>query len=169
MLMVEKFEVFEASNFDSDLQAQYPSIRSYVGIGLDDKNAQIRLSVDPNGIQTMVFRAGKQSEFMEPYSQDGSVYAVYNSSRSKGKLPFTCSTEDHAVINDINPQALKASNGVLKTLRLALSCNGEYANYFGATSSLQVANVLAAYNATMTRVNGVFEKDFAVHMNIVAL
>ena len=165
---MEKFEVFEASNFDSDLQAQYPSIRSYVGIGLDDKNAQIRLSVDPNGIQTMVFRAGKQSEFMEPYSQDGSVYAVYNSSRSKGKLPFTCSTEDHAVINDINPQALRANNGVLKTLRLALSCNGEYANYFGATSSAQVANVLAAFNATMTRVNGVFENDFAVHMNIVA-
>jgi subtilisin-like proprotein convertase family protein len=165
---MEKFEVFEASNFEAALQAQYPNIRSYVGIGLDDKNALIRLSVDSSGIQTMVFRAGKQSEFMEPYSQDGSVYAVYNSSRNKGKLPFTCSTEDHALINDINVQTLRANNGVLKTLRLALSCNGEYANYFGATSSAQVANVLAAYNATMTRVNGVFEKDFAVHMNIVA-
>ncbi|WP_339838976.1 reprolysin-like metallopeptidase [uncultured Flavobacterium sp.] len=166
--IMEKFEVFEASNFEAALQAQYPNIRSYIGIGLDDKNAQIRLSFDPSGIQTMVFRAGKQSEFMEPYSQDGSVYAIYNSSRNKGKLPFTCSTEDHAVINDINPQTLRASNGVLKTLRLALSCNGEYSNYFGATSSAQVANVLAAFNATMTRVNGVFEKDFAVHMNIVA-
>jgi subtilisin-like proprotein convertase family protein len=165
---MEKFEVFEASNFEAALQTQYPNIRSYVGIGLDDKNAQIRLSVDSSGIQTMVFRAGKQSEFMEPYSQDGSVYAVYNSSRNKGKLPFTCSTEDHALINDINAQTLRANNGVLKTLRLALSCNGEYANYFGATSSAQVANVLAAFNATMTRVNGVFENDFAVHMNIVA-
>ena len=165
---MERFEVFEASNFEADLQAQYPNIRSYVGIGIDDKHAQVRLSVDPNGIQTMIFRAGKKNEFMEPYSQDGSVYAVYNSSRIKGKLPFTCSTEDHALINTIDPQTLRANNSVLKTFRLALSCNGEYANYFGATSSAQSGLVLAAYNATMTRVNGVFEKDFAVHMNIVA-
>ena len=165
---MERFEVFEASNFEADLQAQYPNIRSYVGIGIDDKNAQVRLSVDPNGIQTMTFRAGKKNEFMEPYSQDGSVYAVYNSSRNKGQLPFTCSTEDHALINNVDSQTLRANNSVLKTLRLALSCNGEYANYFGATSSLQSGLVLAAYNATMTRVNGVFEKDFAVHMNIVA-
>lgn len=166
--IMEKFEVFEASNFDDVLQAQYPNIRSYVGIGIDDKNAQVRLSVDPNGIQTMTFRAGKKNEFMEPYSQDGSVYAVYNSSRNKGQLPFTCSTEDHALINNVDSQTLRANNSVLKTLRLALSCNGEYANYFGATSSFSSALVLAAFNATMTRVNGVFEKDFAVHMNIVA-
>jgi subtilisin-like proprotein convertase family protein len=165
---LEKYEVYEASNFEADLQAQFPEIRSYVGVGIDDKYAQIRLSVDPSGIQAMIFRAGKKNEFMEPYSADGSVYAIYNSSRNKGKLPFTCSTEDHAVIANGNLETLKANNAVLKTFRLALSCNGEYANYFGATSSAQVANVLAAFNATMTRVNGVFENDFAVHMNIVA-
>lgn len=37
---MERFEVFEASNFEADLQAQYPNIRSYVGIGIDDKYAQ---------------------------------------------------------------------------------------------------------------------------------
>ncbi|UGS23829.1 zinc-dependent metalloprotease [Flavobacterium channae] len=167
---LERFRIYESSNFDFELQARFPEIRAYVGQGIDDKYAVLRMSLDPRGIQTMVFRADKQTEFMEPYSQDGSVYAVYKSSRKKGKLPFTCSTPEQTFVNDITTPEIvsRASTTTLLTFRLALSCNGEYANYFGATSSAQVANVLAAFNATMTRVNGVFEKDFAIRMNIVA-
>lgn len=165
---MEKFEVYEASNFDEELQAQYPNIRAYVGVGIDDKSAQARISLDPRGIQAMVFRAGKRNEFVEPYSEDGSVYAVYNSSRAKGKLPFTCSTQDSEIVENISPVVLKSSNGTLKTFRLAMSCTAEYANYFGATSAAQSGLVLAAYNATMTRVNGVYEIDLAIHMNITA-
>lgn len=168
---MERFKMVEHSNFEPALQAQYPEIRSYVGIGIDDIYAQVRLSIDPRGVQTMVFRAGKRNEFMEPYSADGKTYAVFNSSRNKGQLPFTCSTVDHAIANDLSDKlttADKSSVAQLKTFRLALSCNGEYANYFGATSAAQSGLVLAAFNATMTRVNGVFEKDFAIHMDIVA-
>ena len=168
---LERFEMFEASNFDAALQAQFPEIRAYVGFGVDDKLAQVRLSAAPNGIQAMVFRTDKRNEFLEPYSADGSVYAVYNSSRKKGSLPFTCSTEDVQVLNNgLNKiQTTTLSNtATLKTFKLALSCTGEYANYFGASSAAQVGLVLAAFNATMTRVNGVFEKDFAVHMNLIA-
>ncbi|WP_333807464.1 zinc-dependent metalloprotease [Flavobacterium sp.] len=167
---LERYRIYEASNFDAELQSQFPEIRSYVGQGIDDKYAVLRMSLDPRGIQTMVFRADKQTEFMEPYSQDGSVYAVYKSSRRKGKLPFTCSTPEQTLVNDISTPEItsRSSTTTLLTFRLALSCNGEYANYFGATSSAQVSNVLAAFNATMTRVNGVFEKDFAIRMNIVA-
>lgn len=168
---LEKFEMFESSNFDPALQAQFPEIRAYVGFGIDDKLAQVRLSAAPNGIQAMVFRTDKRNEFIEPYSADGSVYAVYNSSRVKGGLPFTCSTEDVQILNDsankimANPLSNAAT---LKTFKLALSCTGEYANYFGATTTAQVGLVLAAMNATMTRVNGVFEKDLAVHLNLIA-
>jgi hypothetical protein len=53
-------------------------------------------------------------------------------------------------------------------MRLAQSCNGEYSNYFGAFSSADVALVLAAFNATLTRCNGVYEKDLALHLNLIA-
>lgn len=169
---LERFQMYEASNFDAELQAMYPEIRSYVGIGLDDKYAQLRLSLDPRGIQTMVFRVGKSNEFMEPYSQDGKVYAVYASkSDRKGKLPFTCSTDDQELISSIESKTnftSRSSTTSLLNFRLAISCTGEYSNYFGATSAAQSGLVLAAYNATMTRVNGVYERDFAIHMNIVA-
>ncbi len=167
---LERFQVYEASNFDAELQAQFPQIRSYVGAGIDDKYAVLRMSLDPRGVQTMVLRADKPAEFMEPYSQDGKVYAVYSSSRKRGKLPFTCSTPEQVLTDDLaTPEVTaRSSAGSLLTFRLALSCNGEYANHFGASSAADVALVLAQFNATMTRVNGVFEKDFAIHMNIVA-
>ncbi|HCN10769.1 MAG TPA: propanediol utilization protein, partial [Chryseobacterium sp.] len=41
-----------------------------------------------------------------------------------------------------------------------MSVNGEYTQYFGGT----VAGALAAVNATLTRCNFVFEKDFALKL-----
>ena len=90
----EQFEVFEASNFEPDLQAKFPDIRAFSGLSLSDKAATLKLSISPQGIQTMVFRAGRANEFIEPYSQDHRVYSVYNAHRDKGRLPWTCSTED---------------------------------------------------------------------------
>jgi subtilisin-like proprotein convertase family protein len=170
---IEEFEVYEASNFEPDLQAQFPEIRAFSGKGITDSYATLKLSISPQGIQTMVFRADKASEFIEAYSQDHTIYAVFKSQRQKGALPWTCSTEEHKLVDEIsnrvttNTTAL-SSAGQLKTMRLAQSCNAEYSNYFGATSAGQVGLVLAAFNATLTRCNGVYEKDLALHLNLVA-
>ena len=171
---LEQFEVVESSNFEPALQAQFPEIRAYSGRGITDKFATLKLSISPQGIQTMVFRTDRANEFIEPYSQDHTVYAVYNAHRDKGQLPWTCSTEDKQmnanVQSQLDPQLLAtgSSNGTLKTMRLAQSCNAEYSNWFGATSSAQVNLVLAAFNATLTRCNGVYEKDLALHLNLIA-
>jgi reprolysin-like metallo-peptidase family M12B/type IX secretion system substrate protein/fibronectin type III domain protein/pre-peptidase len=172
---LEEFEVVEASNFEPDLQAQFPGIRAYTGKGITDKYAILKLSISPQGVQTMVLRADKDDEFIEPYSQDHSVYSVYRAQRDKGKLPWNCSTDDKQMASDVtskvSAQSVAAggsSVGQLKTLRLVQSCNGEYANYFGATSASDVAKVLDAFNATLTRCNGVFEKDLGVHLNLIA-
>lgn len=170
---IELFEVNDASNFDAELQAKYPEIRAYSGKGITDRFATLRLSISPQGIQTIVFRADKETEFIEPYSDDHSIYAVFKSQRSKS-TGWTCSTaEEKAVMETTSRTALgsnsiQSSAGQLKVMRLALSCNAEYANYFGATSAAQVSLVLAAFNNTLTRCNGIYEKDLGVHMNLVA-
>lgn len=164
---MEQFEVWEASNFAPALQAKFPEIRSYIGIGIDDPTAYLRFSLSPlKGISTMILRAGK-SEFIEPYTVDGK-YIVFDSKshRNQGEIPFECSTpETAALVND--SEALvntnKSSVGVFKTFRLAQSVTGEYTQYFGGT----VQGAMEAINATMTRVNGVFEKDLAVRLILV--
>ena len=168
---IEQFEVFEASNFDNELQARFPEIRAFSGKGISDKYATLKISISPKGIQTMVFRADKENEFIENFSANGKIYAVYNSQREKGKLAWTCSTPEKQLVNDLDFKisniTSKANDTNLRTMRLAQSCTAEYSNYFGATSAAQVSLVLAAYNATLTRCNGVYEKDLALHLYLV--
>jgi hypothetical protein len=167
---MEKFEVWEASNFEPELQAKFPDIRSFVGVGIDDPYAYLRFSLSPQGIQTMTLRPG-QSEFIEPYTVDNSRYIVFNSKshRAVGAQAFECTTDETTALSnelmDLTQQNQeKSSVGVFKTFRLAQSCTGEYGVYFGGT----VAGAMAGINATLTRVNGVFEKDLAVNLILVA-
>ena len=168
---LETFLVWENSNFDSVLQARFPEIRSYVGRGVTDKYATVNFSVSPLGLQTIVFRADNGTEFIEGYDKLATSYVLFNSKdRINGRLPFTCGTDEVNLANDISNKAQNtalADNAKYKTFRLALSCTAEYANYFGATSSADLSLVLAGMNATMTRVNGVMEKDLALHLNII--
>jgi len=163
----EKFQVWENSNFAPELQQKYPNIRAYVGRSISDKATTINFSLSPRGIQTMILKADNNSEFIEPASKEGEFYILFDSkTRVTEKLPFVCKTIDKKINQDaLNRTQLtsRANNQSYKTLRLALSCTGEYAAYFGGKEA-----ALAAMNATMTRVNGIFEKDLAVHLNIIA-
>ncbi|WP_322550961.1 reprolysin-like metallopeptidase [Flavobacterium psychraquaticum] len=170
---LERFRIYEASNFDAELQAQFPDIRAYVGQGIDDKYARLRLSINPRGINTMISRADKPTEYMEPYSEDGRIHVVYNSERVKGKLPFTCTTPaERALVNDLTNKAnsvSRSSTGKLLNFRLAMSVTPEYTAYHHAALALATpkTSALSAINTTMTRVNGIFETDFAIHMNLI--
>jgi hypothetical protein len=170
---MEEFQVFEASNFEPALQAQFPQIRAYSGKGITDRYATLKLSISPQGIQTMVFRTEKPTEFIEKYSQDQTVYAVFKYRRSVVPGSWTCSTADADLATGLNAKVqnsnfTNSNAGQLKTMRLAQSVNGEYSNYFGAFSAADVALTLAGVNATLTRCNGCYEKDLAVHLNLIA-
>ncbi len=179
---IEQFELFEASNFDSGLQAKFPEIRSFSGRGITDKHATVKLSISPQGVQGTVFRSASgflefeaSTEIIEPYSQDRSVYAVFRSARRTGELPWACrAPAELALFNQWKQQidreqrlAPESNTGEIRTLRLAQSVNGEYSNYFGATTSAQIDLVLAGINATLTRSNGVYERDLGLHLNLI--
>jgi Metallo-peptidase family M12B Reprolysin-like len=176
---VEKFEVFEASNFEPALQARFTTIRAFSGKGITDKYSTLKLSISPQGIQTMIFRTDKENEFIEPYSRDHSVYAVFKSQRTKGTGSWKCTTPDEDLSASLNARVdgtastarPESNSGELRVMRLAQSCNGEYAAFFGASTAGTAADqaiVLAAFNATLTRCNGVYEKDLALHLNLIS-
>ena len=178
---VEYFEVFEASNFEPELQARFPEIRSFSGRGISDPYATLKLSISPRGVEGTVFRnaaefveIAAEAEYIEPYSADRTTYAVFRSERKAGQSPWACTTEEELLFSGwkskiASTDALMASTGQLRTLRLVQSCNGEYARYFGASTSGTAADeaiVMAAINKTLTRSNGVYEKDLGVHLNL---
>ncbi|REC44456.1 reprolysin-like metallopeptidase [Chryseobacterium sp. 5_R23647] len=166
---LEHFKVRENSNFDPQLAAKYPDIKSYVGEGMGDSNSTVYFSISPLGLSFMEIYGDKSAVFIEPYTKDLSTYVVYRKSDKKDDLnKFECTVIDVAQkgISSTDNLAARpnADDAKLRTFRLALSSTGEYTAYFGGTK----ANALAAMNNTMTRVNGVFEKDFSARMVLIA-
>jgi len=164
---LEHFRVQESSNMAPELAARYPDIKSYVGQGVENPTATIYFSLSPLGLQTMVIKADQSAEFIEPYTTDLSSYAVYRKTDKAGTLNrFECKViaAAHNDLDQILAARPNADDGKLRNFRLAMSVTGEYTAYFGGTKAL----ALAAINNSMTRVNGVFEKDFGVHMNLIA-
>lgn len=170
--VLEQFSIHEDSNFEAELQAKYPDIRSYSGKGITDPTAVLNFSMSPLGMQTMISRKGNQVEFIEKDTENNDVYVVFDSkSKLKEQLPFSCTTEEELVLTQkISNQTAKlvSSDKKFRTLKLALSCTGEYAKFHSGSASPTVAIALAAMNNTMTRVNGIFTRDLAVKLLLVA-
>lgn len=163
---LENFRIMQFSNMDPALAARYPEIKSYVGQGIDNPSSTIYFSVSPLGLQSMVINADRSAVFIEPFTTDKTNYVVYRKSDKSATLDrFECRLVATAH-QDLDQSQLRpnADDGKLRNFRLAMSVTGEYTTYFGGTKAL----ALAAINNSMTRVNGVFEKDFGVHMNLIA-
>ncbi|MDN3693254.1 M12 family metallo-peptidase [Chryseobacterium tructae] len=160
-----RFRVTENSNFDPELAAKYPDIKSYIGQGLEDQSSTVYFSISSLGLSSMEIYGDKSAVFIEPYTKDLSKYAVYKRSDKKNELnDFECKVLESAQKGTSHTIAAKnADDAILRTYRLALSCTGEYATYFGGTK----ADALAAMNNTLTRVNGIFENDFAARMVLI--
>ncbi len=158
----ENFRIYEKSNFEPALQEKYSDIRSYVGESVFGKS-KIYFSVSPLGLSTMGLNSNRDADIIEPYTTDLSSYIVFSRAEDRGIIKqFECKIPNH-VESSGQVSEKNANDSMLRTYRLALSCTGEYGAWAGGTK----AGALARMNATMTRVNGVFENDFSIHMNII--
>ncbi len=177
---LEYFRVYEASIMHKELADRYPDIKSYIGIGLDDKTAMIRFSTTIFGFHGMTFSGKLGTSYIDPYTTDLNYYIVYAKKNTMTTNTFECLVESSPEPQQEvffsprnNTQAL-ANNGIFRTYRLAMACTTEYAAFHvnaaglnGGTESQKKAAVLAAMNVTMTRVNGIYERDMALTMQLV--
>lgn len=170
---IERFKVYSLPVVVQSLADRY-QLGSYVGTGVDDPEKYIRFSVAPDDFQSMIIKNGVY-EFVEPQNKEKSVYGVHpktNKTNGANGSWLCNSTEPLVTKKEIEKLAngsnftnsatdfSKASDKKYRTMRLAMSVNGEYTAYHGGT----VAGALTAINATLTRCNGIFENDFALHL-----
>lgn len=170
---IQRFAVYSAPVAVKSLAEKY-DLGSYVGVGIDDPTAYVRFSLSQNDFQSMMLRNGAY-EFIEPQNAAKTVYGVLpKTNKVASDNAFFCSSTEPALskaqIDKLymsgksfgnNPTNFgKSSDKKFRTMRLAMSVTGEYTQYFGGT----VAGALTAINATLTRCNFVFEKDFALQL-----
>jgi len=170
---IERFAVYSAPVVVKSIADRH-QLGSYVGNGIDDPTAYVRFSVAPNDFQSMMLRNGVY-EFIEAQNKEKTVYGVHpKTSKADADKAFFCSTSEAPLTKQQidklymsgktftnNPADFnKSSDQKYRTMRLAMTVNGEYTQFFGGT----VAGALTAINASLTRCNFVFEKDFALHL-----
>ncbi len=162
---LEQYRVEEAPVMHPDLAAKYPEIKSYVGYGVNHSK-KIRFSTSPQkGLSAMIM-GGEHTVFIEPYTADLNHYAVFSRGNNDNRTKtFECLTDDVPYKpTKGNGSNKNANDQTLRTFKLAMSATGEFTAYHGGTKPA----ALAAMNATMTRVNGVYETDFAITMILIA-
>jgi subtilisin-like proprotein convertase family protein len=164
---IKRFKVVEAPFFHEALQRKYPTIRSFAGYEVGNKQVSIRFDISLGKLSAMILD-GDKAIFIDPYCENSSVF--YNSYEKKDYVAdkrFSChlTTHDFSIWKEQNEnlRSAQTGDGFLRKYRLALACTGEYAKYHGGT----IPKVLAAMNKSMTRVNGVYEKEFALTMELI--
>jgi len=174
---LEAFKIRESSIFEKPLADKFPNIKSYTAVGIDNANSYAKISLGLDGFHAVVFSPNGKTIYIDPYSRDNKDYIVYKTSDLKEEdVNFKCKIEETTKVQKFtNIQSKILTDGNLRTFRLALVCSGEYAQFHlnnqsiptSANEATKKEAVLSAMNTSMTRVNGVFEKDLAVTMVIV--
>jgi hypothetical protein len=155
------------------LAKKYPMIKSYIGYGED--GAVARMTITPKGLHAMVF-SKKGLYFIDPITLNSPTkYQSYYKHDLDTKIEKANFIEEEPIIfnqqkaNKINAQlknnerALPPTGTNLRTYRIAVAATGEYTQFHGGT----VTDALAAIVTTMTRVNGIYERELAIRMILV--
>ncbi len=177
----EKYEVFESSIFDESLQEKYPDIKSYIGKSVENPETIIRFSLSKFGLHALILQSNNGAVYIDPFTSNKESYIVYSKKDLPSIASFECEVEELKVVSkeSISSSAAKSENandGKLRTFRLAIATTGEYSQFqliyngisANATEAFKKEVVLSAINATMTRVNAIFERDVSLTMKLVA-
>lgn len=174
---LNRFEIKESSNLEIELQEKFPGIKSYTAKGIDDPSAIAKISLGVDGFHGVVYSNNHSTIYIDPYTKNRKDYIVYE----RKDLPeidndFECKVKNN-VKSNLHQKSLNkfVNDGKLRTYRIAIVCSGEYAQFHlnrqnidsNSSDEVKKAAVLSAMNTSMTRINGVFEKDLGVKMVIV--
>ncbi|GJM43703.1 MAG: hypothetical protein DHS20C21_05450 [Gemmatimonadota bacterium] len=172
----EQFTVWESSILHPELAAKFPEIRTYVGRGVQDPTATVRLDTTPAGFHAMILST-RRPMFIDPVRRgDAQSYVSYfkrdrAAVTSEREEPFTCEVEeDPEVVAEIQRlveerarSAARFTGQQLRTYRTAIAATGEYTAFHGGT----VVAGMAAITTSLNRVTGIYERELSVRMELV--
>ena len=168
-----KFSVWESAVMEPGLAAKFPSIKTYTGQGIDDPSAIIKIDYTEAGFHAMVLSDITGHIFIDPYRQQDSknyiVYYKHDFTRKelfKETGPLPADPGDIANLN--RPMGGPCIGPQLKNYRLAVACTGEYAVAATGFTNPTVAQTLSAIVTSINRVDGIYERELGISLNLVA-
>ena len=190
---LQRFDVWQSDVLAPQLGARYNDIGTFVGQGVDDPTATLALDYsDDGGLHASVLgTAGNW--YIDPYQHlSTAAYVSYNRadlSAADGRYVFDFNeglgeTDFSGLLaKDGDPAGAGGADGTVpasggqpavvspgiigttsRTYKLAISATGEYTSYFGGT----VSAALAAVTTSVSRLNQIYNRDFAIQMQLVS-
>lgn len=165
-----RFYIEEASIMHPKLQNKFPNIKSYAGYGVDEKNSYLRFDYSHKGYHFQILSSRYGTIKIDPVKINNNVYQCYYKKDiyvSENQEKFVCAFNEKVHVPE-NYQAKSESRFLqgdndLRDYSLAVACTGEYTSYHGGTE----ADAIAAINTTITRVVGIYERDFSITMTLI--
>lgn len=161
---------------EQGLLDKFPEVRTFRGIDVANPENRGRFDISPAGFRGMLSHEGKRV-FIDPkYIGNSTIHISYYEADAQ---PLSARRDDQVVLPGvIRPSSLSrrvlakgASDGSLRTYRLAVAATGEYTDIFSSDSdpiatkrSLAMAAIMSAVN----RVNEVFEDDVGISFSLIA-
>jgi hypothetical protein len=171
-----RFRLEESPIMAAGLAAKFPQIRTYRAFGIDDPTAYARLDLTPHGFHGIIL-SSSETVYIDPYARGAADYYISYFRRDHRRSRPTGWRCDFADVNgepgaeltpgdsSTSPPAAARTNGTqLRTYRLAVAATGEYTQFHGGTKPAGMAAIVTAIN----RVNGIYERDVAIRMVLVA-
>jgi hypothetical protein len=171
-----RFRIEESPIMEPELAARYPEIHTYRGQGIDDPTATTRFGWTSAGFHAIVLSA-KGTAFIDPYATNDTEHYIAYFDRDQsvaGREPFSCGvpgSETPAIQLDPGAmnEVLEHRSGKLLTYRLAQAADYEYVLFHSSPSPASKALAMSrGIIPTINRVDGIYERDLAIHMNLVA-
>ncbi|WP_454780544.1 reprolysin-like metallopeptidase [Legionella sp. WA2022007384] len=162
------YQVVENSTLHPELSAKFPTIKTYDASGVTDPGEFVKLDLTPQGFHAMILRPGQSPIFIDPLRKGNTqYYIVYNKKDfiTSKRLKCDVHSPNEFATSPVSSKHFANFNPCqLKKYRLAMAATAEYTNFQGGT----VNDALGAEATTINRVNGVYEIDMAITMQIIA-
>ncbi len=172
----ESFQIIETPMMEAGLAIKYSEIKTYSGISIENPRNTVKMDIGPFGFHAMVL-SDDGRYFIDPISNYTTTQymSFYRRDVPTWANTFTCSTvadeqfmeETKTRLENYYNRNSSAAEIQMRNYRLALACTVEYSAASTGLANPTRAQVLAKMVISMNRVNGVYEKDVAVHMNLI--
>jgi hypothetical protein len=158
-----RFRIVETRMIEEGLAIQHPEIKTYMGQGIDDPYAQIRVDYTVLGFRAMIL-SPFGSVYIDPYTLGGTDYYI---SYYKDDCPqtdrFSCETIADENSKPVTSFLVNRTGDQLRTYRTAIATTIEFTSVCGGA-----ANALANCVTTLNRISGVYEADLCVRLTLIA-
>jgi hypothetical protein len=174
------FHIWKTPMMEKALADKYPDIQTFTAVSDDNPAITAKVEYTMFGFSALVYN-GANTFFIDAYNHDvdGYYVAYYKRDFYSTIQSVPCMVTEADQINpsdngtatevdtDGGATGNKVNGSVRRTYRLALTCTGEYAVNVGGANPT-VSQILTIMSVTVDRINGYYEREFSVSMNLVA-